>query len=62
MRNDYVPEVSGGSAAHCTFDHNSFDGFVFPTHRRMVFRETNGRTLLTGASIFRLDIESLVIS
>jgi len=62
MRNDYAPDVSGGSAAHYTFDHNSFDGFVFPTHRRVVFRETNGRTHLAGPSIFRLDIESVVIS
>jgi diadenosine tetraphosphatase ApaH/serine/threonine PP2A family protein phosphatase len=62
VRNDYAPEVSGGSAAHYTFDHNSFDGFVIPTHRRVVFREPNGRSRLAGPSIFRLDIESVVIS
>jgi hypothetical protein len=62
VRNDYAPEVSQGSAAHYTFDHATFDGFVFPTHRRVVFREASGRTLLAGPSIFRLDIESIVIS
>jgi len=62
VRNDYAPEVSQGSAAHYTFDHESFDGFVFPTHRRVVFREPGGRTHLAGPSIFRLDIESIVIS
>lgn len=62
VRNDYAPEVSKGSAAHYTFDHSSFDGFVFPTHRRVVFREASGRTLLAGPSIFRLDIESVVVS
>jgi hypothetical protein len=62
VRNDYTPEVSGGSAAHYTFDHKNFDGFVFPTHRRVVFRDVDGRTHLRGASIFRLDIESVVIS
>jgi hypothetical protein len=62
VRNDYSPDVSGGSAAHYSFDHSSFDGLVFPTHRRVVFREKDGRTLLTGPSIFRLDIESIVVS
>jgi hypothetical protein len=62
VRNDYAPDVSGGSAAHYTFDHGSFDGFVFPTHRRVVFREADGRTLLAGPSIFRIDIESVVVS
>ena len=62
VRNDYSPDVSGGSAAHYTFDHTNFDGFVFPTHRRVVFREQSGRTLLAGPSIFRLDIECVVLS
>ncbi|WP_233838520.1 hypothetical protein [Paraburkholderia sp. ZP32-5] len=62
VRNDYAPDVSRGSAAHYTFDHASFDGFVFPTHRRVVFRDASGRTHLAGPSIFRLDIESIVVS
>ncbi|WP_186036949.1 hypothetical protein [Burkholderia gladioli] len=62
VRNDYAPEVSRGTASHYTFDHQDFDGFIFPTHRRVVHREPSGRTLLTAPSIFRLDIESVVLS
>ena len=62
VRNDYAPEVTRGSAAHYTFDHRNFDGFIFPTFRRVVFREPDGRTRLTGPSIFRLDIASVVLS
>lgn len=63
VRNDYAPDVTGSSAAaHYTFDHATVDGFVFPTHRRVVFRAAGGQTLLTEPSIFRLDIESIVIS
>jgi hypothetical protein len=62
VRNDYAPDVSRGVAAHYTFDHKTFDGFIFPTHRRVVMRDANNRTFLTGPSIFRLDIESVVVS
>jgi hypothetical protein len=63
VRNDYAPDVSGGTAAHYTYDHKKFDGFIFPTHRRVVRRDpTTGHTSLTGPSIFRLDIESVVLS
>jgi hypothetical protein len=62
VRNDYMPEVSRGTAAHYTFDHKNFDGFVFPTHRRVVFRDADDHTRLAGPSIFRLDIESVVVS
>jgi len=62
VRNDYAPEVSRGSAAHYTFDHKNFDGFIFPTHRRVVFRDEKNHTHLAGPSIFRLDIESIVVS
>jgi hypothetical protein len=50
------------SVAHYTFDHRNFDGFIFPTHRRVVQREPDGQALLTAPSIFRLDIESVVLS
>jgi len=62
VRNDYAPDVSRGTAAHYTFDHRNFDGFIFPTHRRVVQRGPDGRTLLTAPSIFSLDIESIVLS
>jgi hypothetical protein len=62
VRNDYAPDVSGGSAAHYTFDHKNFDGFIFPTHRRVVWRDPDGYTHRAGPSIFRLDIESVIVS
>lgn len=62
IRNDYAPDVSKGPASHYTFDHRTFDGFVFPTHRRVVFRDANDQTLLRAPSIFRLDIESVTLS
>lgn len=62
VRNDYAPEVTRGSAAHYTYDHANFDGFIFPTHRRVVRREPSGHTLLTATTIFRLDIQSVVLS
>ncbi len=62
VRNDYAPEVTNRSASHYTYDHQKFDGFIFLTHRRVVFRDPNNHTLLTGPSIFRLDIESVVLS
>jgi hypothetical protein len=49
-------------AAHYTFDHRNFDGFIFPTYRRVVMRDANNHTLLTAPSTFRLDIESVVLS
>jgi hypothetical protein len=62
VRNDYAPDVTRGTAAHYTFDHKNFDGFIFPTHRRVVPRDANNHTLLTAPSTFRLDIESVVLS
>ncbi len=62
VRNDYAPDVTRGRAAHYTFDHRNFDGFIFPTHRRVVFRDANNHSLLTAPSIFRLDLESVVLS
>jgi hypothetical protein len=62
VRNDYAPDVTHGTAAHYVFDHKDFDGFIFPTHRRVVMRDANNHTLLTARSVFRLDIESVVVS
>jgi hypothetical protein len=62
VRNDYAPDVTHGSAAHYTFDHKNFDGFIFPTYRRVVWRDADDRTHQTAPSIFRLDIESVVLS
>jgi hypothetical protein len=42
-RMDYAPEVTADSpVAHYTHDPNTFDGFVFPTRRRIHSRGTDG--------------------
>jgi hypothetical protein len=62
VRNDYAPDVSHSAVAHYTFDHKNFDGFIFPTYRRVVRRDPDGRTHQTAPTIFRLDLESAVLS
>jgi hypothetical protein len=61
-RNDYFTDVARGNVAHYTYDHHVFDGFVFPTRRRVVTRDANDHTLLTGPSTFILDISEVVIT
>lgn len=62
QRNDYFTDVGRGNAAHYTYDHKTFDGFVFPTHRRVVARDADERTALSGPSTFIVDIESVVVT
>jgi hypothetical protein len=61
QRHDYFTDVGRGNAAHYTYDHRVFDGFVFPTHRRVVARETDDRAALSGRSTFLVDIDSVVV-
>ena len=61
VRNDYRPDVSPGTAAHYTYDHQNFDGFIFPTHRRVVIREGE-RALVSGSSVFILDVHDLFVN
>ncbi len=62
QRHDYFTDVGRGRAAHYMFDHVTFDGFVFPTHRRVVARDEHNHAALTGPSTFLLDIQSVVLS
>jgi hypothetical protein len=42
-RMDYSPDVTGSPpVAHYAYDHRSFDGFLFPTRRRVHLHDTNG--------------------
>ena len=42
-RMDYSPDVTAkASVAHYTYDHRTFDGFVFPTRRRVLLHDANG--------------------
>jgi hypothetical protein len=50
VRLDYFTDVAKGIAAHYCYDPRPFDGFVFPTRRRVVQREADRRSVLTGPS------------
>ncbi|WP_426239181.1 hypothetical protein [Pararhizobium sp. DWP1-1-3] len=42
-RMDYSPDVTGKPpVAHYAFDHKTFDGFVFPTRRRVFLHDADG--------------------
>jgi hypothetical protein len=42
-RMDYSPDVTGNPpVAHYTYDHKTFNGFVFPTRRRVLLRDAHG--------------------
>ena len=42
-RMDYSPDVTGSPpVAHYTYDHKRFDGFVFPTRRRVYLHDAHG--------------------
>ena len=62
-RHDYTAEPLGGfaKAAHYCFDHQTFDGLVVPTHRRVFPRKrTNrprGRPLLVWIDVPNVTIE-----
>jgi hypothetical protein len=43
-------------------DYKTFDGFVFPTRRRVVARGENEITATGGRSSVLIDIESVVVS
>jgi hypothetical protein len=60
-RMDYSPDVTGNPpVAHYTFDHKTFDGFVFPTRRRVHLRDAKGVADQTFAPI-TLDVSSVKI-
>jgi len=42
-RMDYSPDVTGNPpVAHYAYDHKTFDGFVFPTRRRVLLHDSEG--------------------
>jgi hypothetical protein len=61
-RQDYFTDVGRGNAAHYVFDHATFDGFVLPTHRRVVPRGDQNAAALNGPSTFLIDVESVIVS
>jgi hypothetical protein len=60
-RMDYSPDVTGNPpVAHYTHDPKTFDGFVFPTRRRVHRHDADGIADQSFAAI-TLDIESITV-
>jgi hypothetical protein len=62
QRHDYFTDVAKGNAAHYCMDYRTFDGFVFPTRRRVVSRTESDVAATGGPSSVLIDIESIVVS
>jgi len=60
-RHDYSVEVFGGTmTAHYTMDYRTFDGFGFPTRRRVRRRRPDGTAY--GPVLITVDIDSVALS
>jgi hypothetical protein len=59
QRHDYFTDVAKGNAAHY---YKTFDGFVFPTRRRVASRGGGEFTATGGPSSVLIDIESIVVN
>jgi len=60
-RMDYSPDVTGNpGVAHYTHDPETFDGFVFPTRRRVHLHDANG-IADQGFAPITLDIEAVTV-
>lgn len=59
-RLDYQPTVTGAAIAHYTEEPRSFDGFVFPTRRRVLRRMPDG-TANQSVAVITLDIEGVEV-
>jgi hypothetical protein len=62
MRHDYFTDVAKGNVAHYCMDYRTFDGFSFPTRRRVVGRGEGDFAATGGPSTVLIDIESLVVN
>jgi hypothetical protein len=62
QRHDYFTDVAKGNVAHYYMDYKTFDGFVFPTRRRVVWRDKDEFTETGGPSSVLIDVESVVIN
>jgi hypothetical protein len=59
-RHDYTSEVFGAwaKAAHYPSEHQTFDGLLFPTRRRVLLRRRDNRPL-TAVTLIWVDIETV---
>lgn len=57
-RMDYAPDVTGSAIAHYTHEHKTYDGFVFPTRRR-IYRRGDDGTADQRLAIITVDVSSV---
>ena len=62
QRHDYFTDVAKGNVAHYCMDYKTFDGFIFPTRRRVVSRGDGEFTATGGPSSVLIEIESVVVN
>jgi hypothetical protein len=61
-RHDYSVDISNGAkAAHYLYDHREFEGFVFPTRRR-IYPRGEDRTPQTDIVVFSADMSDYKLS
>jgi hypothetical protein len=61
-RMDYSPDVTGSPpVAHYTHDPKTFDGFVFPTRRRVLLHDAEGRADQSFAPI-TVDVRTVTVT
>ena len=61
-RLDYVTDVAAGVVAHYCYDHKEIDELVFPTFRRVVWKDENGDAVLQGRTSFLLDYTKVTVN
>lgn len=60
-RMDYSPDVTGNPlVAHYAYDHKTFDGFVFPTRRRVLLHDAEGVAKQAFAPI-TVDVSDVIV-
>ena len=63
-RHDYFVDILGPAetvSAHYTWGHQTFDGFVFPTHHSVHPTDENGRKVAEPV-IISIDVEDIALS
>jgi hypothetical protein len=59
-RMDYTPEVTARPGAQYTYDPSTFDGFVFPTRRRVHLRDADDFAR-TNLAVITIDVAAVIV-
>jgi hypothetical protein len=57
---DYQPEVTNAPIAHYVSDHKEFDGFIFPTRRRVYARNSEGIAIKRLLAPITIDVDAII--